>query len=169
MERSIQVGNLSKIRPVVNFANFTTVPAGTSWGPRRIPDCQFIHVVSGEAEVILNGAARRIISGDTAFYGIDTPHQILVVPDHSLTFYSIHFSWDRESAEPILPYDELKDCSPQDLERFGPSYKVTMDRYGTITMPNFFNIPKIENFMSPIVKEYLMAEPGYAFMLRGQF
>jgi AraC-like DNA-binding protein len=168
MERSIQIGDLSKIRPVVNFANFTTVPVGTCWGPRRIPDCQFIHVVSGEAEVILNGASRRIISGDTVFYGIDTPHQIVVTPDHPFTFYSIHFCWDRELANPIPPYDELKECSPQDLELFAPTYSVTMDRYGTITMPHYFNIPKIENLMAPIVREYMMAEPGYAFMMRGQ-
>jgi AraC-like DNA-binding protein len=168
MERMIQIGNLLKIRPAVNFANFTTVPAGTRWGPRRIPDCQFIHVVSGEAEVILNGAVRRIISGVTVFYGIDTPHQIVVAPDHPFTFYSIHFSWDRELADPIPPYNELEECGHQDLELIGPSYSITMDTYGTMTMPHFFNIPKIENLMAPIVREYMMAEPGYAFMMRGQ-
>jgi AraC-like DNA-binding protein len=168
MERIIQIGNLSSIRPVVNFANFTTVQAGNRWGPRTIPDCQFIHVVSGEADVVLNGALRRIVSGDTVFYGMDTPHQIVVIPDQPFTFYSIHFSWDRELADPIPPYDEIKECSRQDLEQFGPAYHVTMESYGATAIPHFFNIPKIENFMAPIVKEYMMAEPGYAFMMRGQ-
>jgi AraC-like DNA-binding protein len=168
MERNIQIGNLSLIRPVVNFANFTTVPAGTSWGPRIIPDCQFIHVVSGSAEVILNGAARSIVSGDTVFYGMDTPHQIVVSQDHPFTFYSIHFSWDRELADPIPPYSELRDCSPQDLERRGPTYSITIDSNVTVTMPHYFNIAKIENLMAPIVREYMMAELGYIFMMRGQ-
>lgn len=168
MERNIEIGNLSSIRPVVNFANFSTVPAGTTWGPRMIPDCQLIHVVSGEAEVTLNGTSRRILSGDTVFYGTDTPHRIVVDGDFPFTFYSIHFSWDRETADPVPPYHDIERCGPQDLERSGPAYRVTMDGHGTITMQHYFHIPKIENFLAPIVSEYMMAEPGYAFMMRGQ-
>jgi AraC-like DNA-binding protein len=168
MERIIKIENLSAIRPVVNFANFTTVPAGTNWGPRIIPDCQFIHVVSGKADIVLNGITKSVFSGDTVFYGMDTPHQIIVSQEQPFTFYSIHFSWDRELADPIPPYNELRDCSPQDLKKLGMTYSITMEGYGIVIMPHYFNIPKLENLMAPIVREYMMAEPGYAFMMRGQ-
>jgi AraC-like DNA-binding protein len=170
LERFIEIGQLSAIRPVVNFANFTTSPAGTKWGPRIIPDCQFIHVVSGSAEIVVNGTPRSIVSGDTVFYGMDTPHQIVVSQDQPCTFYSIHFSWDRELADPIHPYSDaaLTECSFEDLQQHGPSYSVTMEGYGRMMIPHFFNIPKIENLMAPIVREYMRAEAGYAFMMRGQ-
>jgi AraC-like DNA-binding protein len=170
LERYIEIGQLSAIRPVVNFANFTTYPAGARWGPRIIPDCQFIHVVSGSAEIVLNGTQRSIVSGDTVFYGMDTPHQIMVSQDQPCTFYSIHFSWDRELADPIHPYSDLAltMCSTEDLAKHGPSYSVTIEGYGRVIIPHFFNIPKIENLMAPIVREYMMAEAGYAFMMRGQ-
>jgi AraC-like DNA-binding protein len=170
LERYIEIGQLSAIRPVVNFANFTTSPVGFSWGPRTIPDCQFVHVVSGSAEVFMNGATRVINSGDTVFYGMDTPHRIVVSQDHPCTFYSIHFSWDRVLADPIHPISAdsvITDCSIEDLEKHGPAYNVTMEGYGKVWIPHFFNIPKIENLMAPIVREYMMAEAGYAFMMRG--
>jgi AraC-like DNA-binding protein len=172
LERFIEVGNLLGIRPVINFANLTTFPAGLRFGPRIIPDCQLIHVVSGSAEVVIHGIRRMIVSGDTVFYGIDTPHQIMVSQDQPCTFYSIHFSWDRESAEPIHPHSVLPSaewmCSPADLEKQGPIYRVTMDGYGQVIIPHYFSIPKLENLMAPIVQEYVKAESGYAFMMRGQ-
>lgn len=168
MERTVQIGNLSKIRPVVNYASFSTAPAGTSWGPRKIPDCQLIHVVSGEADIILNGSVRRIYSGDTVFYGVDTPHKIVVSSDRPLTFYSMHFSWDEESADPTPPFNGLENCNLQELNQYGSTYTFTMDTYGIMAMPHYFNIPRIENLITPIVREYLMAEPGYAIKMRGQ-
>ncbi|QGQ96009.1 AraC family transcriptional regulator [Paenibacillus psychroresistens] len=168
----IEVGDLTGIRPVINFANLTTFAAGMRWGPRIIPDCQIIHVVSGSAEVTVSGARRIIVSGDTVFYGKDTPHQILVSPDQPCTFYSFHFSWDQVSAVPVHPHNVLPSaewmCSSDDLEKQGPVYSVTMDGYGQVIIPHFFSIPKIENLMAPIVHEYVMAEAGYSFMMRGQ-
>jgi AraC-like DNA-binding protein len=170
LERNIEIGQLSAIRPVVNFANFTTSPAGSRWGPLIIPVCQFIHVVSGSAEIVINGIPRSIVSGDTVFYGIDTPHQIVVSQDQPFTFYSIHFSWDRELADPIHPYSDLAltMCSIEDLAKHGTSYNVTIEGYGRLMIPHFFRIPKIENLLAPIIREYMMAEAGYAFMMRGQ-
>jgi AraC-like DNA-binding protein/quercetin dioxygenase-like cupin family protein len=172
LEPNIEIGQLSTIRPVVNFANLTTFPAGVRWGPRIIPDCQLIHVVSGSAEITINGARRMIVSGDTVFYGMDTPHLIVVSQDQPCTFYSIHFSWDQESAEPVHPNSALASaewmCSIEDLEKQGPIYSVTMDGYGQVIIPHFFSIPKLENLMAPIVQEYVMAEAGYTFMMRGQ-
>lgn len=167
MRRSIQIGSLSGLRPVVNFSNFTTVPAGSKWGPRTIPDCQFIHVVSGEAQITLNGETVVAVSGDTVFYGTDTPHRI-VAGSQPFTFHSIHFSWDRESAEPDPPHDGLRRCDPEALAQTGPAYIVTLDGYGEVEIPHLMRIPKIENAFAPIAREFAMAEPGYALALRGQ-
>jgi len=163
----IQLGKLSTLRPVVNFAHFATVPSGTNWGPRTISDCQLIHVVSGTAEIYLNGQKRSLFSGDSVFYGTNSPHQIVVPLNKDFTFYSIHFAWDSESAEPIHPFFGLKDCSFQDLESPALTYSVQVDRYGSVNMPHYFHAPKIENWLDYIIREYQMVEPGYTFVLRG--
>lgn len=33
--------------PVIRFSNYFTVPAGTIWGPRTIPDLEFIYCIQG--------------------------------------------------------------------------------------------------------------------------
>src|SRR5690348_17533993 len=97
--RQVHCGPLSQLRPTVNIANLTTAEPGQEWGPRVIPDCQFIYIISGEAVLKLGSNEYRAAAGDCVFFGSDSPHIFTSTKENPITFSSIHFSWDDPRSE----------------------------------------------------------------------
>ncbi|MDF2959582.1 MAG: AraC family transcriptional regulator [Paenibacillus sp.] len=161
------IAKLSEIRPVVNFANRLIARPGQNWGPRTIPDCQFIFVISGQATIKLGPQTYRISSGECVFYGANSPHQIISSQTDPVTFSSIHFSWDQESAKPVHPVAEIRDCEERELEMKPAAYAVQMDGFGEVQVPHYFVQPALEPLFLQIADEYGNAGYGYEASLRG--
>jgi AraC-like DNA-binding protein/quercetin dioxygenase-like cupin family protein len=161
------VAKLSHMKPVVNFANRLVTQPGQTWGPRTIPDCQLIFVISGRATIILGPHTYRISSGECVFYGTDSPHQITSSTTDPVTFSSIHFSWDQKSMNPVHPWAEIKTCEEHELVKEPAAYAVQMDDFGEVRVPHHFVQPALEPFFLQIAEEYRNGGCGYQASLRG--
>jgi AraC family transcriptional regulator, activator of mtrCDE len=163
----IEIGMLSNLKPTVNFANKMTAEPGQVWGPRTIPDCQLIYIVSGKASLTLGSEIYNLNPGESVFYGENSPHKLISTKSEPFTFTSIHFNWDSKSPKPIHPLSGIKECSLSDLGNQVPSYHILVEEHGEIKFPNHFILPHLEPLFLKIVREYRFEEPGYTFVLRG--
>lgn len=166
-ERAVYRTPLSQLKPVVNFANRLKSYEGQSWGPRTIADCQLIYVISGQAEVMIGPQYYRISSGECIFYGSDSPHSILSSKTDPVTFSSIHFSWDKDSLEPVMPIPGIRDCSGLDLLREPASYFIQAAAEEDTMLPHHCLLPELEPFFLNIVAEYRSEAYGYQASMRG--
>lgn len=153
--------SLSRLRPVVNFANRLKTKRGQSWGPRTISDCQLIFVISGQAEVTIGPLTYQISSGECVFYGADSPHRIRSSASDPVTFSSIHFSWERESLTPLIPLPEIRDCEEHELLREPASYIVLHGDGDERMVPHHCMLPELEPLFLSIVAEYRGESYGY--------
>ena len=165
--RTTDVGMLGSIRPTVNFANYFTAPPGMQWGPRTIPDCQLIYIVSGSASFEMAGKRLELSPGHCIFYGSDSPHRLAASPDSPLTLSSIHFSWDAPSPEPVHPVPLIRSCSEQQLSMPARVYTITVEGHGAVEMWNLFRVEGLDGLFQRIAREFLYREPGSAAVLRG--
>ncbi|KKI89838.1 hypothetical protein WQ54_22055 [Bacillus sp. SA1-12] len=167
-KEKIEIGKLSMLKPTVNFANKMTAEPGQVWGPRTIPDCQLIYVISGKAELMLGTNVYHLNPGECVFYGGESPHKLISSKKDPFTFTSIHFSWEEDSLIPIHPLPGIKNCTATELIHFvSPSYLIQVEEHGEVKFPNHFILPIVEGLFSQIVREYRFEEPGYTFVLRG--
>jgi AraC-like DNA-binding protein len=162
----IQLGSVFNLMPKVNFATRSGF-GNVSWGPRTIPDSQFVYVVEGEMELLLNRKNYHVLPGQCVFYGPGSPHYLRIVKE--AIFYSVHFSWSDPSPEPVHPAHRIENCTFGDLEaECGPnSYELEIPSCGSVIIPHWFDAPGLEQLFLRIVKEYQLEKPGYPFMLRG--
>jgi len=163
----IKIGKLSRLKPTVNFANKMSAEPGQVWGPRTIPDCQLIYIISGNGTLILGGNVFQLNPGECVFYGMNSPHRLVSSKIDPFTFTSIHFSWDEESPDPIHPLTGIKNCSTSELGNVVPFYQILVDEHGEMNLPSHFILPNGETLFAQIVREYQLEEPGYSFVLRG--
>ncbi|MFH5182685.1 helix-turn-helix domain-containing protein [Paenibacillus sp. TAB 01] len=165
--RTVYRTPLSRLRPVVNFANRLKSYEGQSWGPRTISDCQLVYVISGQAEVTIGPQHYRISSGECLFYGADSPHSILSSRTDPVTFSSIHFSWDQDSLEPVMPLPGIRDCGATELWREPASYFIQSAAEERTMVPHHCLLPELEPIFLSIVAEYRMEAYGYQASMRG--
>ncbi len=163
----VHVGRLSQIRPTVNFANRMTASPGQEWGPRTIPDCQLLYVISGKATLLLGPVKYALNAGDCVFYGAESPHLLVSSVVEPFTFSSIHYSWDKVSPKPVNPIPDIRSCQKNDLRKPALSYSVHVDGYGNVAFPHYFTLPSLESLFMQIVREYRVEEHGYDSVLRG--
>lgn len=162
----VRIGALTQISPTVNFANHSTVSTDVYWGPRWIPDCQLICVISGQLTLQYGGKKYMMNANQGAFYGKEIPHYLKVTSSGPLTYSSIHFSWNMHSPEPVDPIPLLRTDRSADLSRPAALYNLDVDGYGEFTIPHHFTMPHLENMFLPIVREFRNREPGYTIVLR---
>ncbi|PZE19520.1 helix-turn-helix domain-containing protein [Paenibacillus xerothermodurans] len=162
----VHLGPLALLRPAVNFANRMTAAPGQEWGPRTIPDSQLIYVISGQAALTLGNEQFQLQSQDCVFYGSDSPHRLVSSVSDPCTFASIHFSWHKESPEPIHPMPGIHHCLESELAQPATSYAFHMQGHGDIIFPHHFVIPNLDSLFLQIVREYRFEELGYASVLR---
>ncbi|MDF2646835.1 MAG: AraC family transcriptional regulator [Paenibacillus sp.] len=167
MEPTHPLGPIALLLPTVNYANVEReVSAGFVFGPRTIPDCQLVYVVSGRMDLWIGANMYSLLPGECAYYGSGTPHMLSVHPSRAATFISLHFDWQRVSPEPVHPGAKL--------ERFagGPPfdsplpYTVEVEGYGSVSIPEHFRLVTGERLLYQIVQEYKEQEPGYSLILR---
>ncbi|MDD9271374.1 AraC family transcriptional regulator [Paenibacillus sp. GCM10023248] len=161
------LGSLGNLRPTVNFANYFQSPAGTFWGPRTIPDCQLILVVSGAATFEFAGKCLHLLPGSCLFYGADTPHRLAISSEGPSTLGSIHFSWDSASSEAVHPEPRIVMHSRGSLAQPARTYSVHVEGHGDVDLWNFYEVTQLEGLFARIAKEYLHQEPGYGAIARG--
>lgn len=161
---TIHLGSFSGLKPTVNFASYTEEQASTQWGPRRIPDCQFFYVVSGQAELLLGNHKYVLHEKNCAFYGPHNPHRLTLLRE--TVYYSVHFHWQHEHVEPVHPAHRITTCSEDSLSEAATAYRIQVPGYDALTIPHQFSIPSIEPLLMKISKEYQMEEPGYALVMR---
>ncbi|WP_248926213.1 helix-turn-helix transcriptional regulator [Paenibacillus hamazuiensis] len=166
MQSHVHVGPLSALRPTVNFANRMSTSPRQEWGPRIIPDCQLLYVISGQAELALGPERFLLTAGDCVFYGSGSPHRLMSSESDPFMFASIHFNWDRESPEPVHPVPGIVNCRFEDLSTPAAAYFVQVNEYGDIAIPHRFAIPNLEGLFMQVVREYRLEEIGYASTLR---
>lgn len=164
---TIHIGSLSRIKPTVNFANHSLSAPGTVWGPRMIPDCQLLYLISGHACIALGPQEFELGPGDCVFYGTNTPHIIISSDSDPMNFLSMHFSWEKESPEPDSPVEKIEVCSRKELSIPPLSYSVDVEDYGNVVIPHHMVVPNIEGLFMQIVREYRFEERGYSAVLRG--
>ncbi|RXZ84106.1 AraC family transcriptional regulator [Paenibacillaceae bacterium] len=160
-DRTVMVTGL---RPTVNFAQRAILPAGTRFGPRQIPDCQMLYVIHGAAEVRLGGRRYTLGAGDGVFYGKNSPHQIVIPVEAA--FFSVHFHWDKASAEPVHPAYRIRECSERLIERHPTSYTVQLSPQVAVRVPHYYRTSGLEALLMQIVMEYRNEAPGYEAAMR---
>ncbi|SDP12762.1 AraC-like ligand binding domain-containing protein [Paenibacillus sp. yr247] len=161
------LGYLGNLRPTVNFSNYFQAPAGTYWGPRTIPDCQLILIVSGSASFEFAGKRLDLLPGNCLFYGSDTPHRLAISSDGPSTLGSIHFSWDSASSEAIHPEPTIISHSIEQLTTPAKTYTIHVEGHGDVDIWHFFEITKLESLFARIAKEFVHQDPGYGSIARG--
>lgn len=161
------LGSLGNLRPTVNFSNYFQAPAGTFWGPRTIPDCQLILVVSGSANFEFAGKCLNLLPGNCLFYGSDTPHRLAISSDGPSLLGSIHFSWDSASTEAIHPEPTIILHTREQLVRPAKTYTVHVEGHGDVDMWHFYEFTQLESLFARIAKEFVHQEPGYGSIARG--
>lgn len=165
--RSLHIGDLGKLRPKVNFANHFTAPAGYDWGPRIIPDYQFVYILEGEATIEFSGQMLELRPGNCIFYGPLTPHRLAASPRLPFTLSSVHFSWDAESTEPVSPVPNIRPCAQEELEAPAPAYTVHVQGTGDVELWPFFDVQGLEGHFVRMAKQFLHQESGYEIVMRG--
>lgn len=162
------IGPLSQLRPTVNFASLATASPGQTWGPRTIPDCQFLYVVSGQAVVDIGPETYYLHAGDGVFYGSGSPHRIEASRTDPCRFCSIHFSWDKPSPQPVHPYSGIRECTAADLSHPPLTYRVEVEGYvEKVVFPHYFSNRGLEHLFVQISREYQLEEYGYTASMRG--
>lgn len=172
------LGELSHLTPTVNFAQHMSGESQTYWGPRIIPDCQLFYVASGKASLSMSNGQFTIGPGQCAFYGVKSPHTLLLLQPTS--YYSIHFHWHHPSPEPVHPafgLEEWQSDVPADQASLAKlaglagsaepaDYAVDIQGYGRLQLPRVSMVPGLEPIMYRIVEEYQREGLLYRFMLR---
>ena len=153
MEQTRSLGPMSLLLPAINYANMHIASPGVSYGPRTIPDYQFVFVVSGGMDLSISDGDYEIHPGEFAYYGPDTPHKWSIRADRPTTFISVHFDWHRMSSEPMHPGPRIKNIQEGPPFEAGPSWAIEVEGYGGIRIPFHFR--------------YMDAEHGYSLVLRG--
>jgi AraC family transcriptional activator of mtrCDE len=167
IDRKVRVGLLSQIKPTVNFANRMTASPGQDWGPRTIPDCQLVYIISGHAKLILGPQTYLLSAGDCVFYGIDSPHWLISSESDPFTFTSIHYSWDKDSPDPVHPVTDIRNAAAADLGNPAVRYIIHVDGHGEVEFPHYFAFSNLDSLFLQIVREYRFEEYGYSSVLRG--
>jgi len=162
----VHVGPFAQLKPTVNFANRMTAFPGQYWGPRTIPDCQLLYVISGHATLTLDARQIELSPGECVFYGENSPHWIVSSETAPVTFSSIHFNWDTDSPDPVHPAYGIKNCAPETLTKSARSYSVQVDGQGDVMFPHHTSL-NLETLFMQIVREYRYEEQGFAAVLRG--
>lgn len=162
--RTCNLGLLNRLLPVVHFAEYAYRGAN-AWGPRIIPDCQFVYVIGGQMELRLGGRSYALQSGDCGYYGQHSPHTLrLKSPD--TRFYSIHFDWHSESMTPVHPILGIRECDSAALLSPPTAYNIDIDERLNISLPHVCRAASLESLFVPIVNEYREQEPGFELQLR---
>ncbi|KIL40562.1 hypothetical protein SD70_12470 [Gordoniibacillus kamchatkensis] len=158
-KRNVHIGELGTLRPTVNFANYFTAPAGYVWGPRAIPDYQFVYIVEGEASFEFAGQTLELRPGHCIFYGPHTPHRLAASPRGPLTLSSVHFSWDAESAAPVSPVSHIRECSQQELLKPTPAYTVHAEGAGDVELWPFYDVQGLEGHLCAWRANFCIRKP----------
>ncbi|TDQ40769.1 AraC family transcriptional regulator [Aureibacillus halotolerans] len=161
------LGPLTTICPTVNYANQMTVPAGTIWGPRIIPDCQLLYVLSGQTTVRLGPQKYTLRAGNTIFYGADSPHHIEATHTDASSFVSLHFDWDCPSFDPVHPGDGICECPESALDQHPKAYVVDLYDSGKMAFPHVIEMPGLESLFIQIAREFMFGRIGYEVIVRG--
>ncbi|MFB5192611.1 AraC family transcriptional regulator [Alicyclobacillus fastidiosus] len=162
----IPVGRLCQLTPTVNFANRMQTVPGQTWGPRIIPDCQLLYVVTGSAVLHLGCDTLFLSAGDCVFYGSANPHKIVSSEADPFSFTSIHYSWQSDSLTAVHPVTGIRDCHGDELLAVPSSYAIDVDDYGEVEFPHYCSIPHLEEQFMRIVDEYRSPSMEHGMMLR---
>ncbi|MBO7744584.1 helix-turn-helix domain-containing protein [Paenibacillus sp. MWE-103] len=164
-EGEIRLGALEELRPTVNFASHAFTEAGTTFGPRIIPDHQLFYLVSGRAKLVVGGEVRTLRPGEFALYGPDCPHAISILED--TVFIGIHFHVRHASPVPVHPAFSIVMTDEAELAASARGrYLLALDGGEELELPPFQTVPGLEPTLMRIVKEYMNEQPGYAMLLR---
>ncbi|OME80180.1 hypothetical protein BK120_20340 [Paenibacillus sp. FSL A5-0031] len=155
---------LEKIAPTVNFAVRQTAEAGENWGVRVIPDCQIMNVISGCAELYINNQTYTIGPGECVYYGPDC--QSYLKATEKTDFYSIHFSWQHDSPEPVHPGLGIRFFNSWPPQGVSNNPVLVCGTASQLLMPTLFEVPGLEAIWTRMVKEYKGEQPGYTMALR---
>ncbi|CAG7635678.1 AraC family transcriptional regulator [Paenibacillus allorhizosphaerae] len=164
------LGELSLLQPTVHYICLTRGRPNRIWGPRAIPDCHLVYVVSGLAKLTIGAEERLVQPGHCAFYGVDSVTQIVSTEEDPVTYYSLHFEWNTPSPTPMsLPQllSGIRYTTGSELNGPATSYSVRVPGYGAVDIPHFFAFPGAEPMLLQMLREYEAKEPGYDFVLRG--
>ncbi|WP_165822311.1 AraC family transcriptional regulator [Paenibacillus montanisoli] len=160
----MHLGNLMELTPRLNFASRDRAQAGDQWGPRTIPDWQIFSIVSGEALLKLGRQTYRIRSGESVFYGPNSPHYLSAV--RPTEYFSFHFSWHETSPKPEHPAFNIKNVPAGALNTRPEGCSVFVPGVGEVEIPHHFSASGLDSIMTRIVKEYHDEGAGYIFLLR---
>ncbi|GGH75894.1 AraC-like DNA-binding protein/quercetin dioxygenase-like cupin family protein [Pullulanibacillus pueri] len=166
-QTTVRIGPLFNLHPTVNFANQMVTFPGQEWGPRTIPDCQLLYVISGKAELYLGSQQFHLSSGDTIFYGPNSPHHLISSRLDPMTFASVHYSWDQSSIDPIHPDYGIRYHGAWTLDQPPENYSIEVNGYGELIFPHYITSSAVEDLFLQIVREYRSEGPGYPLVLRG--
>lgn len=160
----VHLGALPELTPTVNYANRSRAAKGTRWGPRQIPDCQWFYVISGEAALQLGPDTYSIAPGECVFYGAGSPHLLTI--ERPTDYYSLHFSWQAPTPEPVHPAYRIESLPVRALSQPADRFVLDLPGYAEIAVPHRFSLPGMEPLMDQIVREYEQEQLGFSFRLR---
>jgi len=164
-QRIIPLGDINTMTPVVHYAEYARSPANYTWGPRTIPDFQFVLVAEGKMELETGGAHLALEQGDCAFYGPDNPHRLRIVSPKGASLFSVHFDWRGATAEPVHPATGIRE-NAELLADTQTDYCLSVAGHSPILLPHRFRASSLTDRFSRIVAEYREQDPAYEQSMR---
>ncbi len=161
----MNIGDVTKINPRVNFANRHSMKHDYQWSLRYIPDYQFFCLVRGEAVVRLSNQWHVIRPGQCVYINPEQPYQYTIKKNS--THYSVHFEWNSESPQPVHPDPRIKSIGETDMLPLDSSYdEVEVAEMDAVKIPYIFTIAGLEPLFKQLTEEYAQKQIMYELKLR---
>lgn len=154
--------------PFIRWANTVLYEAGTAMAPRRIYDHEFVYVMAGRGEIVIEGQARSA-HADTLF--LVQPRQWhfwRAARDERFVLLGVHFDWvpqvDTYSFTEFRPAD-----APLEEFRFRQAQAVPNWDLAELPFLNLKGRPRVRRLLDEVVAEYArgddMAQSGAGALL----
>jgi AraC-like DNA-binding protein len=161
----MNIGDVTKIIPRVNFANRRSMARDYQWPLRYIPDYQLFYLVRGEAAVRLSNRWHVIHPGQCVYINPGQPYQYTIKKNS--IHYSVHFEWNSESPHPVHPASKIKDIAETDMLPLDGSYdEVEVAGMDAVKIPYIFTITGLEPLFKQLTEEYAHKQILYELKLR---
>lgn len=97
------INNFPFVVPFIRWADLSTLASGYAMPPRRIYDHEFVYVISGAGEIIIEGQAHPA-NTDSLFLILPRAwHSFRACPAQPITLLGVHFDWVPQADSLLFP------------------------------------------------------------------
>lgn len=147
--------------PYIRWANQVLYSPGSTLPPRRIYDHEFVYVMSGQGEIIIEGQAHPALADALFLIQPRLWHSFRAAPQHPLGLLGVHFDWlPQDNALPQFraaddPIEEALFREPQSVPGWNLTHQPFLDLKGRSRVRRF-----LEEAVLDYAQEDDMAQSG---------